>query len=395
MLEFLSKDKGTGGEIKTFYKDFIVEELSYDNHRCKVEYFLEGPAENPSLKIPENPNNFDYLLFDLEKYNTELNFALKKISAFCGVSRKRIHYAGLKDKRAITCQRVSFYKPPERLSSFSSKTLCLKNPVWSQNQIDLGMLKGNFFKIKIRNVEYFPPALPSSFPNYFGSQRFGGVRQITHKVGKEFLKGNFKDAVLLYLTHTNEKEHEDIKQARQNLKETLDFKKALKEFPKKYRFERAILNHLSSHPSDFIGAFRSLPKAIRYLFVHAYQAHLFNQILSLRLKKYSSLEPIEGDILEDNVPVIPLFGFNSSFSKGEAGKLEKEVLKKEGISLLDFKVSSFPELSSKGSYRKIKAEARELSFDLNKDEKILSLSFFLEKGTYATSYLREVMKKDI
>ncbi len=395
MLSFLSQEKGTQGSVKTYYKDFQVEEILPSGEICSLEYLLDSPTDTPSLVLPPNPENLEYLHFQLEKYNTELNFAIKKITTFCNTSKKRIHYAGLKDKRGITCQLVSFYKPSEKIQNFRSKTLCLKKPYWSNIQIDLGSHIGNHFKVVIRDISLFPEKYPEEFPNYFGSQRFGGTRQITHIIGKEFLKGNYKDAVFLYLTQTNPKEEQEMQDARNNLKETLDYKKALKEMPKKHRFERAIISHLSNHPNDYIGAFRSLPKALCYLFTHAYQSHLFNEILSLRLQKYKNLEPIDGDTFINEKPAIPLFGYESKISDSEAGELEKEILEKEEISLENFHVKSYPELSSRGSHRTILEKVKNLQIQENKEEKILSLDFNLEKGTYATTYLREITKTEI
>ena len=76
--------------------------------------------------------------------------------------------------------------------------------------------------------------MKNGIANYFGEQRFGGIRQITHIVGKEFLKGRFKEGVMLYLTHTVEGEQEEIKKARERLSETGDLAEATRLFPPKF-----------------------------------------------------------------------------------------------------------------------------------------------------------------
>ena len=233
--------------------------------------------------------------------------------------------------------------------------------------------------------------------NYFGEQRFGGIREITHKVGKEFIKGNMEQAVMLYLTSPSAEE-EEISIARKNLLETRDFKVALKEFPTKFRFERAILNHLSQFPRDFVGAFQQLPKHLAYMFTHAYQSYLFNLVINERIESGLGLEPIEGDVLEDGIVTAPLFGTDSKLTEGKPGEIERLVLEKEGIKLEEFRVKNYPELSCSGARKKVLLTPKKPKItgtqedDLNPGKIKMAISFSLEKGAYATTILRELMK---
>ncbi len=404
---------GIGGKIKLRYSDFIVEEIARDGRIARVERFLEeGALDNPTkIIVPENPEKKDFLHFDLEKFNSDVSFCIKRLTRYLQLSQKRIGYAGLKDKRAITCQRISLFQPPaERLEQFSSKLMDLRNAEWSNERIEIGSLKGNRFTITIRALElekkeieerikdFFAEAKKDGIANFFGEQRFGGIRQITHRVGKEFVKGNMEEAVMLYLTAPAEKEEEAVKAARKNLAETRDFSRAVNEFPNEYRFERAIIHHLCKHPKDFVNAFGNLPKSIRFLFTHAYQSHLFNRIIEERLKLGFGLKQIDGDVLEDGIPAAALFGFESVLADGKAGEIEKKVLGEEGTELKDFFVKQMPELSSKGSRKKIvlallEPELLEICEDEFNDGKLKAIvRFSLEKGNYATTVLEELMK---
>lgn len=412
-MTFSTSCPGIGGKIKLRYSDFIVEETGIDGRTTRVERFLkDGALDNPTkIVVPENPEKKENLLFDLEKFNSDVPFCIKRLTRYLQLSQKRIGYAGLKDKRAITCQRISMFDPPvDRLNEFSSKLMDLRNPEWSNDRIEIGSLKGNCFTITIRSLElseeeirkrindFFAEAKEKGIANRFGEQRFGGIRQITHRVGKEFVLGNMENAVMLYLTSPTEREDEAIKTARKNLLETNDFVQATKEFPNEYRFERSIIHHLCTHPKDFVNAFGKLPKSIRYLFTHAYQSFLFNKIIEERLKLGFGLNAIDGDILEDGVPTAVLYGFESKLAEGKAGEIEKKILDEEGITLQNFFVKQMPELSSKGARKKIVLQLLEPElFSVEKDEfnegKLKAVvRFGLEKGNYATTVLAELMK---
>ncbi|MDD2477935.1 MAG: tRNA pseudouridine(13) synthase TruD, partial [Candidatus ainarchaeum sp.] len=304
-----------------------------------------------------------------------------------------------------------------RLSKFNFKNIKIYNPFWSKEKIDIGLLKANRFTVKIKQItnlskddldslvnQTIEQINKNGLINYFGEQRFGGVREITHKVGKLLLLKRYKEAVILYLTEISELEREDIKLAREALKKDLNFRKHAANFPTQTGYESAILNHLANNPTDFLGAFKVLPKSIQFLFIHAYQSYLFNELINLRIDKGYGLEPIEGDKVIDGEVYLPLFGVRSEFSKGLAGELEKEIIKKENISFKDFYNKEYSVLSSKGEFRKIKTSVNDLKVlsieddvdneDLD-DPLMLSLSFVLDKGQYATVALREIIKKEM
>ena len=410
IIGYSTLSQGIGGSIKRRYSDFIVEEIQENGRVCEAKKFVEkGFVEGEKLVVPENPESKQHLHLDLEKINKDLNFVIRKLARFLQCSKKRFGYAGLKDKRAVTGQRISIFQPDtKKLENFFSRGVELRNPEWSDERIELGKHWGNGFIVVIRDIklgkkesekrikEFFREAEEKGIANFFGEQRFGGLRAITHVVGKELVKKKFEEAVMLYLTTSFEKEKKEIKEARQNLEKTMDFSKAVKEFPKECAFEKAILNHLIKNQRDFLGALRVLPKQMQYLFTHALQSYLFNLVISERLEK--GLKKIEGDVLVNNIPTAPLFGFKTKFAEKKAGQIEKMVLEKEGLKPEDFKIREFPELSSKGARKEILLFPKEMKLlEIGKDEffegkNFAKISFKLEKGNYATTVLRELMK---
>lgn len=416
---FATTTEPLGGRIKQRYSDFLVEEVLPDGRMCKVERFdrafSERKKEFEKLLVPPS-NEKEQLLLDLEKINQDTNFVFARLARGLNVSKKRIGYAGLKDKRGITCQRISLYRPdPQRVERFGFRGIELRNPEWSDKRIELGELKGNNFVVTIRGIgkseeeikkiiSEFGEQAKEGLPNFFGNQRFGGKREITHRVGKLLLAEKFEEAAMLYLTETYPEEKEELRNARINLAKTNNFAQALKEFPAlDARAEVAMLNHLVNNPKDFAGAFGKLPKKIRYLFVHAYQSHLFNKIIEERLKQFGKkgLQKIDGDELSDKEPGALLPGFESKFAEGKAGEIEKKILAEEGVDFRNFRVSGMSELSSKGSRKNIVLRPENFNLvetgadEFNEGKTFARISFFLSKGNYATTVMRELLKEEI
>lgn len=404
---YSTKCKGIGGQIKRLYTDFVVEEIG-EKRVCEATAFLTDGFYAEQLSVPERSG--EYLHLDLEKINKDLHSVIRQLARFLHVSRKRIGYAGLKDKRAVTCQRISVWNPETKLiEKFHAKGVRLRNPEWCNEKIDLGKLKGNRFTVTIRDIDLKEKEIEKrvkdcfqemkkGIANFFGEQRFGGIRAISHLVGRELIKQNFENAVMLYLTAAAVEEEKEVKEARANLAKTRNYSAALKEFPLKYRYERAILNSLCENKNDFVKAFRALPLRLRFLFTHAYQSFLFNELVKKRIEEDIGLNPIEGEPQSNGIALGLLPGFDSSFSPGEIGELERDLMEKEGISFADFKIPDLKECSSKGARRKLLLFPKKMKLvqiggdELFETKCFCTVSFELDKGSYATVVLNELLK---
>jgi len=270
----------------------------------------------------------------------------------------------------------------------------------------------------------------SGVPNFFGVQRFGISRPITHVVGEHLIRGRIKEAVMSYLSDIFPDESEDAKQARQ-LCQDGQLKEALKMMPIFLRYEVAMLNELvkTEDNPDFVSAFSVLPKNLQKLFVHAYQAYLFNLVLSTRMEQNIPFnEALVGDVVcfrnemglanpdktervtEDKIEGInrlisrgrafvtaSIFGYETEFAGGVEGEIERKVLEAAGLELSDFRITELSKMSSKGTRRPILVPVMPSIEEVTEDdlnparEKVL-LKFFLPKGSYATVVLREYMK---
>lgn len=413
---FFTSTRGIGGRLRVLPEDFRVEEIS---------------------DFPEESEDGRYTIATVTSTNWETNRLVRRLSKALRISRNKIGFAGTKDKRAVTTQLMSFEAPVEAVLALDIPQVEIAKVYRSRRKITIGDLIGNAFVIKVRECEVSGGDLENlcfdtydqlkslgGFSNFFGIQRFGALRPITHLVGKYIVKGEIEKAVMTYIAHPTPYELEETRAVRERLEKTRDFEEAYQNYPKKLTFERVVLKHLVEHPDDFTGAIGRLPANLQMMFVHAYQSYLFNRILSERIRRGLPLnQPLVGDIVlpltaqnipdhEKPIPVTRenldlvekqvkegrafvsglLFGSESVIAEGEMGEIEHSIIDSEGISKEDFIVPQLPHCSSQGSRRELLCPLQD--FELQVEGDTVTFRFRLWKGCYATSLLREFMKTD-
>lgn len=417
MRNYLCDTEGTGGHLKTIPEDFVVREIS-DPPRAK--------------------DNGDYTIATVTSRNWETNRLVRMMSRGMGVSRDRIGFAGTKDKRAVTTQMMTFYGPPEMLSKIDLKDVEVSNPYRVSRGIQIGDLIGNEFEIRVRDCTMPMDTMADvikenmsvikktgGFPNYFGVQRFGVVRPVTHLVGERLVRGDIEGAVRTYISFTTPEEDPELQSKRKELEGCEDWRSALNGIPENMSFEKMMAGVLADNPEDWVGAITILPNNLQMMFVHAYQSYLFNEMLSRRMDAGLPLNmPVEGDLVipldakgtpqhenpimttSKNVDLvarqvragrafvtISLFGSDSELADGEMGEIERAVIEEQKLERQDFVIPELPRCSSKGNRREILCPMKNLKHSMNDDG--YTLMFSLPKGNYATCLLREFMKSEM
>ncbi len=381
---YLTTTPGVGGTLKVSAEDFVVEEVS-----APPPVNIGGTVTIARLRVRE----------------WETNRLVRQLARSLHISRRRIGYAGTKDKRAVTAQLFSFEGvEPEAIAALHLKDVEILETFRASRPLELGDLVGNRFEIVVRDLRLPEAAAATAvaettreleaaggFPNFFGIQRFGSVRPITHVVGKHLVRGEFREAVATYVANPIEGEDPESFEVRAALEESGDVKEALHDYPKAYTFEKAILNHLAAHPDDDVGALRVLPLSLLIMFVHAYQSFLYNRILSERMRRGLPItEPVEGDLVlpadrrglpdrERTIDVTAdnrervaarcregkawvsgiLYGSETPFAGGEMGEIERATIDAEGVRPEDFIIPDLPRISSRGTRREILAPIRD------------------------------------
>ncbi len=341
--------------------------------------------EIPKVELDENG---DQQYFWLRKRNYTTIRAIQTIARALRVGKRRIGFAGNKDKNAITEQVISIWNiPHEQAESLNLKDIELKFIGSGKEKICLGDLNGNEFEIIARGKYTEKNVLKKAkeiekngFPNFFGEQRFG-VASNSHLIGKAIIKGYFEQAVKELLTKSSE--NPESKEAADFAKKNWhDWKEILKKMPMHQSIEKSVLNWLVAVPNDYAGALRVLHKGIRRIFVHAYQSWLWNSALE---KMMLAKKKIKKEL--------PIPGYETKLGRDEFSKNLKALMKKDDMELEDFKCKRMPELASAGEFRQsfIKPKGLELYTEKN----MIKLSFTLDKGTYATTLLRELFGESV
>lgn len=415
---YITSSPGIKGEIKTHPDYFYVEEIA---------------------KLPELHEDGRFAIVKVKKSDwTTMNFA-KVLSNILRISQKRVDFAGTKDKKAVSVQYFSISNLDQEgidiLKEVDIKDADIEYIGSARRAVRLGDLLGNLFHIIVENIEKesrnsieetMSELEEKGVPNYFGLQRFGSIRFITHEVGKYILKRDFESAFWVYVAQPFPGESEDIRRIREELWESRDPKAGLKEFPKHFGYERNLLQKYQETGSEE-RALLSLPKYLKMMFVHAYQSYIFNRLVSERIKEFGSLKTIQqGDfadfiqyewsnsqrypslmesysqVKDNNIERVrflidnnrghlafPLPGYETRLSDEWASTKIRAILQKDSIELPDFK-GKYKEFSSKGDYRV--ADMPYSSFSYTIENSNARFSFFLPKGCYATSFLREFTK---
>ncbi len=410
---YITGEKGIGGDIRVKNEDFYVEEIP--------EHLPSGNGPNTWLFIEKIGRNTLDVVLDIAK---EMK-----------ISRKRMGFAGMKDKSALTRQWLCVANiEVSELEGLEEKLYNVKVLEIKQNEkkLRIGQLIGNKFRILIRNTEdpendaetakkILTKLEEVGVPNYYGWQRFGKNRPNTHKVGEFLVHNDIKGAVDSYIGNPYPKEKNHIKAARQFYDDG-ELEEAYESMPSGMRYEKMMLRELMKQQrkkgeldeKSYKIALESLPKPLKRMFVHAYQSYLFNKAVSERtrlgINKY-----VDGDIIIDNEehlvhefdindinnrirmfevhPTAPLYGTKVPLAGAEVGELEQKVLDDEKLKLEDFECPKTPKLGSHGLRRAIRFKIWDVSA-VATSEGVLT-EFSIPKGCYATAVLREIMKEDV
>jgi tRNA pseudouridine13 synthase len=430
---YVSESDGTGGVLRTEPEDFRVTE---------IERFGADVQSRDA-----DPGSYPHTVFRATLRGWDTNDFADALSTKLGISRERVSWAGTKDKRAVTTQLFSIRDvDPDGVPEVRNAEIEVLGR--AGRPVLFGDLAGNAFEIRIRDAERPENAervarelrafaggdpddadAPAGTPNFFGHQRFGSLRPITHRVGLEVVRGDWEAAVLEYVTTTGESEPADTREAREWVAETRDWAGATERLPGRLRYERSMCHALAEAvgepgPEEFRGALETLPTNLQRLLVNAAQSYLFNEVLCRRLERGLPFhEAVEDDVVcfadrdapdglalpdTDRLQVAsgdrlrtvnrhcargrafvtaPLVGTETEFADGEPGAITREVLEEFDVAREDFDLPG--EFHSTGTRR-----AALVRTDLDVGMNPPTLSFPLPKGSYATVVLREITKAD-
>ena len=332
-MAFANQRPGLSGSIRTFPEDFIVDE--------QFSFTFDGEGE--------------HVLLHIQKKNTNTEWLAKQIVKLASVRKMDVSYAGLKDRNAMTTQWFSVWLPGKQgpdWSVLNDENIRLLEVTRHSRKLRRGSLRGNRFKIIVRDIAGDATDLASRIenirkigvPNYFGEQRFGHNGMNLEKAEAMFNGVRIKD-----------------------------------------RFKRSM----------YLSAARSL---------------IFNQLLSMRVENNNWYTALPGDVMlldnshsyfiidqvddvirqrlteHDIHPSGCLWGEGRLLSQGEVNDMELSL--KETFPLFSH---GLEEKGLKQERRALRLSVNDLKYDYNENNKMLTLSFYLPAGGYATAVLREMV----
>ncbi|MFB6130324.1 MAG: tRNA pseudouridine(13) synthase TruD [Salinigranum sp.] len=462
---YASDADGVGGVLRADPGDFRVRE---------VELAGLDPA-------PPDADQGDYahLLLRVTLRGWDTNDFASRLSDALGISRERVSWAGTKDKRAVTTQLFSV-RGADAADVPEIRDAEIEVVGRLGRNLTFGDLAGNAFEIGVTDPESpenvatitaelaafagerdggagdrgegggndgdgrsgndggvgtatdSPSGGAIAVPNYFGHQRFGSRRPITHVVGLHVLRGEWREAVLSYAGNPSDGEPDETRAARafvdeQAASDDPDWAAAAERTPHYLGYERAMLHRLAEADAaeadaDFRRALEAVPSNLQRLFVNAAQSYAFNRILSERFARGLPFDrPVVGDVVcfvdreapeELSVPDVdrsqrvtdrrvdvvtrhcergrafvtaPLVGTDTEFAEGEPGEIERGALADLDLRRSDFDLPG--EFRSTGTRRAITVRT---ALDVGADP--LTFRFGLPHGSYATAVMREYLK---
>jgi tRNA pseudouridine13 synthase len=392
--------RGIGGSIREDNEGFRVSEIINGSILVGL-----SPVKDLLHKYP---------LYLLEKKGIDSHHALVEIKKDLGLD---LRIMGMKDAKATARQYASSTRianvPNQHISRSKRTFLTLKG--FTSRPVGKESLLGNEFMITIYGAKHFEMSEFRSevekVANFYGLQRFGSERLVTHLVGREIVKRNFKKAAELLLSYTTEYDSAMSREIRQKSLDPKNYRNILKSLPKGMDIEYQLMNAFVNGKEP-ISALRSISINIRRLFVHAYQAYIFNKCLSDAIVGSENLQiPCDNDLcfeLESPltfgrirkfnpsidrktslIPALRLAGYSFQSGKGRFELSTKKIMDEENVTPRDFYIKEMQELSDQGGFRQALLCCRDFAYKGS-----LDTYFKLPKGSYATTLLREIMKPE-
>lgn len=381
ILVYTTNFDGCKGKIKSKDEDFLVSEV-----------LSEKALENISKEG-------DFAVYKLKKQNIDTTHALSSIFK---KNNLRLKSLGLKDATAITEQYVCSEKKSTSIDNISESKYSLKRIGFTKKPLSKKDMIGNQFQIKItdniKDISKF--AEFDKILNFYGYQRFGSKRPVTHLIGKALLQQNYMKAVEILLSFTSDYDTVENSQLRKNLKNKSNYEQILDKIPFQMDLERIVVNQMVQD-NDPKKAIRALPLTIRRFYLQAYQSFLFNKTLSMAFIDGEDLSsPKQGDVCynkngiiekSSNVPgqrlAIPFVGY-SYYKKTRFHYQISKIFESEEITPKDFFLKEMQEISNEGGFRHASIKCTNISTNDN------WIKFTLSRGSYATIVMREIMKPD-
>jgi len=344
--------------------------ISFEFQQSVERFFVE--------EIPLYPfsNSGNFLILKIKKTNMSTWKLITVLAKASGLQERDIGYAGLKDKSATTIQYFSLPKQAQKelLKNLDTPRVEILEHTYHKSAIKIGHLKGNRFKIVLHHLS---PKSAKRFhttatmmqtkgiPNYYGYQRFGEDGE-SYKQGKELalsgkkLKGSREK--LLVSAYQSFLFNQWLTQ-RVKISHTITHF-SIKEATKKLRYPAPLVEVLKKQTPLF-------------------KLFLGDVVMPYPYGKFSMVKDMqEASQRFEQKAISPtglLCGDNALRSQSDARHLE-EPFDDDELNTL------------RGDRRFAWIWPKEVETSYEESSQKLTLSFYLPKGSFATTFLEEIGK---
>ncbi|PSM51663.1 tRNA pseudouridine 13 synthase [Campylobacter blaseri] len=362
----------------------IFKPLYWLDHTPINAHFSKNSSDFVVREIPlyEFSGEGEHLILHIQKKDLTTTQALSILSEHSGCKIRDFGYAGLKDKEGMTTQYISLPKKFESsLESFSHEKLKITEKTYHNNKIKIGHLKGNNFFIRLKKVlsvdaikieQAIKTLEKEGFSNYFGYQRFG-------KFGDNAMQG------LEILENKRKMKNPKMKNFLISAYQSELFNRWLSKRVEMSKFIRdftiAEITELYKITKNEAKSFKSQEQ-----FFKIFKGDVLGHFPYGKLFLCEDVQSEVERFAKKDISVCGLIVGKKAFeSSGFAKEIEDEIFNES---------YKFNELIN-GSRRYGWSFLNDVKYSYNSDLAQFNISFSLDKGSYATVVLEEILHRDI
>lgn len=296
-------------QVKRQREDFMVREITQFSFTATGGAGQDAPgglaAKKPSWQPSRQPSGQSsgqpsgqapgegagrerYAVYRLDKSGLGTPEAASEILSTWNLRRRQLNYGGLKDRHAITSQTITIFLGPAADIEQDGFTLTYLGQ--AAREFTANDIEANEFDITLRELS---PAVAAglqqafesselAIPNYFDEQRFGSLGESGQYIAQPWCLANYEQALFLAIAEENRHDRPDDREQKEILRQHWGDWQACKDrLERSHR--RSIVTYLVDHPTGFKKAVALIRQDLRGLYVAAFQAKLWNEMVTRRL----------------------------------------------------------------------------------------------------------------
>ena len=291
-------------QVKRQREDFIVREINQFDYSPAVQtasaaggVWARASAAPGQRATPAKPADLPHAVYRLAKSGLGTPEAASEILSTWNLHRWQLSYGGLKDRHAVTSQTITIHKgPPANLEKDGFTLTYLGQAAREFTAKDI---QANEFDITLRDL---PPAAAAGLqqacdsselciPNYFDEQRFGSLGVSGRYIAQPWCLADYEQALFLAIAEANRHDRPDDREQKEILRDHWGDWQACKDrLDRSHR--RSIVTYLVDHPTGFKKAVALIRQDLRGFYVAAFQAKLWNEIVSRRIARLLADEDV-------------------------------------------------------------------------------------------------------